>query len=57
MWNWGAVEFLGFPTDVTSDTMSTIDPDLIIGTGANWASKYPGTQAGLLGCDATETTV
>ena len=32
MWNWGAVEFLGFPTDVTSDIMSTIDPDLIIGT-------------------------
>jgi iron complex transport system substrate-binding protein len=53
----GAVKFLGVSTDVTLEIMSAIDPDVIIGTGANWASKYPGTQAGLFGCDATENTV
>ncbi len=31
----GAVKFLGFSTDVTLEIMSAIDPDLIIGTGAN----------------------
>ena len=33
---------------MTSDTMSTIDPDLIIGTGANWAVNILALRLGYL---------
>ncbi|WP_240910355.1 ABC transporter substrate-binding protein [Pontivivens nitratireducens] len=55
--NWGSQRFPGFGGDVSLEAVFAEDPDVIIGTGANWAEANPATQAVLFGYDATPEAV
>lgn len=55
--NWGSQLFPGFGGDVSLEAVFAEDPDVIIGTGANWAEANPATQAVLFGYEATPEAV
>lgn len=52
--NWGSAKFRGFAGAVNFETIIDIDPDIIIGTGANWSEARPDAIAVNLGYEATE---
>ena len=54
--NWGSRKFPGFSGKVNPEAIFTDDPDIIIGTGANWAEANPNTAAVLFGYEATEAS-
>lgn len=55
--NWGSRVFPGFGGDVSLEAVFADDPDVIIGTGANWAEANPATTAVLFGYDASPEAV
>lgn len=55
--NWGSLKFPGFATEVSLEAIFADDPDIIIGTGANWAENRPETTAVLFGYEATDEMV
>ncbi|MEJ8475521.1 ABC transporter substrate-binding protein [Roseibium algae] len=55
--NWGTRKFPGFAGAVNPEALFVDDPDVIIGTGANWSEAQPDTAAVLLGYEATEEGV
>jgi len=55
--NWGSQLFPGFGGTVSLEAVFAEDPDVIIGTGANWTDSIPGTQAVLFGYEATPEAV
>lgn len=52
--NWGSSKIAGFAGDVNPESIFTTNPDIIIGTGANWSEAKKETTAVLLGYDAVE---
>lgn len=52
--NWGSSKIAGFAGDVNPESIFTTNPDIIIGTGANWSEAKKDTTAVLLGYDAVE---
>ena len=55
--NWGSQKTPGFSTDVSLEAIFTDDPEVIIGTGANWAEANPDTAAVLFGYEASEESI
>lgn len=55
--NWGAQKFPGYSSDVSFEAVLASDPDVVIGTGANWAEDRPSVTSVLLGYDATNEKV
>ncbi|MEM8848838.1 MAG: ABC transporter substrate-binding protein [Pseudomonadota bacterium] len=55
--NWGSLKFPGFATSVSLEAIFAEDPDVIIGTGANWSEYKPETTAVLFGYEATPEVV
>lgn len=55
--NWGTTKFRGFSGAVNPEAIFVDDPEVIIGTGANWAEANPNTGAVLLGYEATAENV
>lgn len=55
--NWGSLKFPGFATNVSLEAIFSDDPEVIIGTGANWAEANPETAAVLFGYEASEDMV
>ncbi|KAE9630391.1 ABC transporter substrate-binding protein [Parasedimentitalea maritima] len=55
--NWGSLKFPGFKTAVSLEAIFADDPEVIIGTGANWAEANPATAAVLFGYEASEDMV
>ena len=51
--NWGSTMFSGFAGTVNPEQLFVTDPDIIIGTGANWSEAVPNTTAVLLGYEGT----
>ncbi|MEM7445986.1 MAG: ABC transporter substrate-binding protein, partial [Pseudomonadota bacterium] len=51
--NWGSSLFPGVGGNVSLEAIFATDPDVIIGTGANWSLYRPDTQAVLFGYEAT----
>ncbi|MEM9429337.1 MAG: ABC transporter substrate-binding protein [Pseudomonadota bacterium] len=47
--NYGSTKFSGYSTEVSLEGVIAADPDVIIGTGANWAEARPEVTATLLG--------
>jgi len=52
--NWGTSKFRGFSGAVNFESIIAMDPDVIIGTGANWSEARPSSIAVNLGYEATE---
>ncbi|CCN38477.1 putative ABC-type Fe3+-hydroxamate transport system, periplasmic component [Vibrio nigripulchritudo SO65] len=52
--NWGSRKFSGFSGKVNPEAIFAEDPDVIIGTGANWSEAKPDTAAVLFGYEATK---
>jgi iron complex transport system substrate-binding protein len=50
--NYGSGLFSGFKSEVSLEALITADPEILLGTGANWAEARPETMAILLGYDA-----
>jgi iron complex transport system substrate-binding protein len=50
--NWGTLHFPGASSMVNPEAIITDDPDVIIGTGANWIESKPDSTAVPLGYDA-----
>lgn len=50
--NYGSEKFSGFRSEVSLEGLIVADPDVLIGTGANWAEARPEIKATLLGYDA-----
>lgn len=50
--NWGTRMFPGFAGNVNPEIIFVDDPDVIIGTGANWSEANPATGAVLFGYEA-----
>ncbi len=55
--NWGSQKTPGFSAKVSLEALFADDPEIIIGTGANWAEANPATAAVLFGYEATEEAV
>lgn len=55
--NWGTTKFPGYSSDVSFEAVLEADPDVIIGTGANWAEARPEVTSVLLGYDAAAAAV
>jgi iron complex transport system substrate-binding protein len=55
--NWGSAKTPGFSAAVSLEALFSDDPEIIIGTGANWAEANPATEAVLFGYEATEDAV
>jgi iron complex transport system substrate-binding protein len=55
--NWGSRMFPGFAGNVNPEVIFSDDPDVIIGTGANWAEANPATAAVLFGYEAEPAAV
>ncbi len=55
--NWGTKHFPGFAGNVNPEVIFVDDPDVIIGTGANWSEANPATAAVLFGYEATPEMV
>lgn len=51
--NWGSLKFPGFKTNVSLEALFAEDPEIIIGTGANWSEANPDTAAVLFGYEAS----
>lgn len=52
--NWGTSKFRGFSGAVNFESIIDINPDIVIGTGANWSEARPDAIAVNLGYEATE---
>ena len=52
--NYGSTKFQGYSTEVNLEGVIAADPDVIIGTGANWAEARPEVTATLLGYEGSE---
>ncbi len=50
--NYGSEKFAGFSSEVSLEGLIAADPDVLVGTGANWAEARPEVTATLLGYDA-----
>lgn len=50
--NWGSMRFEGYRSDVSLEALVADEPDVIVGTGANWAEYNPEVTAVLLGYEA-----
>lgn len=55
--NWGALHFPGPSAMVNPEAIIADDPDVIVGTGANWIESKPDSTAVPLGYDATPEIV
>lgn len=55
--NWGSQKFEGYRSDVSLEAIIADEPDVIVGTGANWAEYNPEVKAVLLGYEADADTV
>lgn len=55
--NWGSQLFPGFGGAVSLEAVFAEDPDVIIGTGANWSEANPATEAVLFGYEAEDEGV
>ncbi|MEM7024492.1 MAG: ABC transporter substrate-binding protein [Pseudomonadota bacterium] len=55
--NWGTRKFPGYRGEASFEAILADDPDVIIGTGANWAEARPEVRAVLLGYDAEQGSV
>jgi iron complex transport system substrate-binding protein len=55
--NWGSFKTPGFSAKVSIEAIFADDPEVIIGTGANWAEANPATAAVLFGYEASEEAV
>ncbi|MEM9585225.1 MAG: ABC transporter substrate-binding protein [Pseudomonadota bacterium] len=55
--NWGSLKSPGFSTAVSLEAIFADDPDVIIGTGANWTEANPATTAVLFGYEADDAMV
>ncbi|MCV6584006.1 MAG: ABC transporter substrate-binding protein [Marinibacterium sp.] len=55
--NWGSMKFPGFKTNVSLEALFADDPEVIIGTGANWSEANPATMAVLFGYEASDAAV
>ena len=55
--NWGSMKFPGFKTNVSLEALFADDPEVIIGTGANWSEANPATTAVLFGYEADQAMV
>lgn len=54
--NYGSEVFSGFRTEVSLEAVITADPDILLGTGANWAEARPEVAATLLGYEGDPAT-
>lgn len=50
--NYGSEKFAGYSSEVSLEGLIAADPDVLLGTGANWAEARPEVTATLLGYDA-----
>jgi iron complex transport system substrate-binding protein len=55
--NWGAGRFPGLGGTVNPETIFTEDPEVIIGTGADWSESTPGSRGVPFGYEATPERV
>ena len=55
--NWGSLKTPGFSSAVSLEAIFADDPDVIIGTGANWSEANPATTAVLFGYEADDAMV
>jgi iron complex transport system substrate-binding protein len=55
--NWGAGRFPGLGGTVNPETVLTDDPEVIVGTGADWAESTPGSRGVPFGYEATPDRV
>lgn len=55
--NWGTKKFPGYSSQVSLEAVLADDPDVVVGTGANWSEARPSTTAVLLGYEATPDKV
>lgn len=55
--HWGSEKLPGVRGQVSLEAIFADDPDVIIGTGANWTDANPSTTAVLFGYDASESMV
>jgi iron complex transport system substrate-binding protein len=55
--NWGSKKFSGHGGKVNPEAIFVDNPDVIIGTGANWAEANPATTAVLFGYEADDKMV
>jgi len=55
--NWGSQVTPGYSTAVSLEAIFSDDPEIIIGTGANWSEAKEDTTAVLFGYEATEEVV
>lgn len=55
--NWGTRKFPGFRGEASFEAVIADDPDIIIGTGANWSEVRPSVSAVLLGYEADPKAV
>ncbi|WP_439139300.1 ABC transporter substrate-binding protein [Planktotalea sp.] len=50
--NYGSEKFAGYSSEVSLEGLIAADPDVLLGTGANWAAARPEVTATLLGYQA-----
>ncbi|MEP3275136.1 MAG: ABC transporter substrate-binding protein [Stappiaceae bacterium] len=55
--NWGATVSPAYSVDTNLESILAADPEVIIGTGANWAEDRPSVTSVLLGYDAEAAAV
>lgn len=55
--NWGTKKFPGYGGEASFEAVLADKPEIIIGTGANWAVDRPTVTSVLLGYDATQEAV
>jgi iron complex transport system substrate-binding protein len=55
--NWGAARFPGIGGTASPETILTLDPEIIIGTGADWAESTPESRGVPFGYEATPARV
>ncbi|MEM7042756.1 MAG: ABC transporter substrate-binding protein [Pseudomonadota bacterium] len=55
--NWGTKKFPGYRGEASFEAIIADDPDVIIGTGANWSEARPEVKAVLLGYEAEPEAV
>ncbi len=55
--NWGSQRFSTYQGEASLEALITSDPDIIIGTGANWAEDRPEVSSVLLGYEASAESV
>ncbi|WP_170985072.1 ABC transporter substrate-binding protein [Roseomonas sp. AR75] len=55
--NWGAARFPGLGGTVNPEAIFTDDPEVIIGTGADWSESTPGSRGVPFGYEATPERV